>query len=441
MAAISRDDLTEKILQNDRICAKHFISGKPAYLYDTTNTDWLPTLNLGHVKSKGSSTAEARYMRAKRRRDSATTEAAQSLLLLTGSSEQNQEQDNQQDNIQEKRDVAVQTTSLTSDIAVQTVLKSEDMVECESMVLKLKSSQMFTEECFSTKDDAFITFYTGLPNFYVLKVVFDFVVPPITRTHKLNNFQEFLVVMLKLRLNCFCEDLAYRFDVSVSTISRILHRWIRHMDERLSRLIFWPDRDSLQKTMPQCFQESFGKRVAVIIDCFEIFIERPSNLKARTTTWSSYKHHNTAKVLLGCTPQGVISYVSVTWGGRVSDKFLTEHCGLLSNLIPGDVVLADRGFEISDSVGVMQASLSIPAFTKGKSQLSAMEIEETRTIANVRIHIERVIGNVRQKYTILKNTLPIDFVTSSNGDTPLIDSVVRVACALTNLCNSVVPFE
>ena len=202
LAAISRDDLTEKILPNDRICAKHFISGKPAYLYDTTNTDWLPTLNLGHVKSKGSSTAEARYMRAKRRRDSATTEAAQSLLLLTGSSEQNQEQnnqeqDNQQDNIQEKRDVAVQTTSLTSDIAVQTVLKSEDIVECESMVLKLKSSQMFTEECFSTKDYAFITFYTGLPNFYVLKVVFDFVVPPITRTHKLNNFQEFLVVMLK----------------------------------------------------------------------------------------------------------------------------------------------------------------------------------------------------------------------------------------------------
>ena len=176
-------------------------------------------------------------MRAKRRRDSATTEAAQSLLLLTGSSEQNQEQnnqeqDNQQDNIQENRDFAVQTTSFTSDIAVQTVLKSEDMVECESMVLKLKSSQMFTEECFSTKDDAFITFYTGLPNFYVLKEVFDFVVPPITRTHKLNNFQAFLVILLKLRLNCLCEDLAYLFDVSVSTTSRILHRWIRHMNER-----------------------------------------------------------------------------------------------------------------------------------------------------------------------------------------------------------------
>ncbi len=61
------------------------------------------------------------------------------------------------------------------------------------------------------------------------------------------------------------------------------------MDGRLSKLIFWPDRDSLQKTMPLCFQESFGKNVAVIIDCFEIFIELPSNLQACTTTWSSYK--------------------------------------------------------------------------------------------------------------------------------------------------------
>ncbi len=208
-------------------------------------------------------------------------------------------------------------------------------------------------------------------------------------------------------------------------------------------IIFWPDRDSLQKTMPLCFDVSgiLWQKVAVIIDCFEIFIERPSNLQAGTATWSSYKHHNTAKVLLCCTPQGDISYVSVTWGGRVSDKYLTEHFGMLKNLIPGDVVLADRGFDRSDSVGTMQASLSIPAFTKGKSQLSALEIEETRTIANVRIHTERVIGNVRQKYTILKGTLPIDYVTAGDGCAPIIDSVVLISRSLTNLYNSVIPLE
>ena len=139
-------------------------------------------------------------------------------------------------------------------------------------------------------------------------------------------------------------DLMYRF-------LRILHRWITQMGRKLTRAIFWPNRDALQKTMPLWFQESFGKKVAIIIDCFEIFIECPSNLRARTSTWSSYKHHNTAKVLLGCSPQGVISYVSL---------LMTEHSGILNNLIPGDV-LADKGFDISDSLGAIQASLSIPA--------------------------------------------------------------------------------
>ena len=55
-------------------------------------------------------------------------------------------------------------------------------------------------------------------------------------------------------------------------------------------------------------------------------------------------------------------------------------------------MLTDRGFDISESVCMMQASLQIPAFTKGKSQLSALEVENTRTIANIHIHVEHVIG-------------------------------------------------
>ena len=84
----------------------------------------------------------------------------------------------------------------------------------------------------------------------------------------------------------------------------------------------------------------------------------------------------------------------------MSDKYLTEHCGILNNILPGDIVLADRVFDISDSIGMQQAKLHLPAFTKGKDHLSALEIERTRSIANVRIHAERVIGCVRQNYCI-----------------------------------------
>ena len=105
-------------------------------------------------------------------------------------------------------------------------------------------------------------------------------------------------------------------------------------------------------------------------------------------------------------------------------------------------MLADRGFDIAESVGIMQASLGIPAFTKGKDQLSLIELEETRTIANVRIHVERVIGKIRQKYSILYRTIPFDNVIKRAGENiPLIDPIVRVCCAFTDVCNSIVPFN
>ena len=81
-------------------------------------------------------------------------------------------------------------------------------------------------------------------------------------------------------------------------------------------------------------------------------------------------------------------------------------------------------------------------FTNGKSQLSALDVENTHTIANVHIHVECVIGCVRQKYSILQETLPIDFLIVRKGkSSPQVDRIVHVCCALNNLCDSIVPFE
>ena len=89
----------------------------------------------------------------------------------------------------------------------------------------------------------------------------------------------------------------------------------------------------------------------------------------------------------------------------MSDKHLTEHSGILKKLLPGDIALADRGFDIAESVAMMQAQHHIPAFTKGKQQLPAAEVESTRKVANVRIHVECVIGCVCQKKSILRGLI------------------------------------
>ena len=69
-------------------------------------------------------------------------------------------------------------------------------------------------------------------------------------------------------------------------------------------------------------------------------------------------------------------------------------------------------------------------------------MEQTRRIANVRIHVERVIGNVKKKYSLLSLCQPVDFLNckSDEGVTTL-DKNVTVCCCLSNLCNSVVPTD
>lgn len=307
---------------------------------------------------------------------------------------------------------------------------------------KLKKVSL-DEDSFCGNDDK-VLFYTGLPTWCVLAAVLAFVSNHLSQSGRcaLTPFQQLLLTLMKLRLNLPAKDLAVRFGVGVATVSRTFLCTLNVLFWRLKPLIIWPERDSLLKTMPMCFRR-YCPRAAVIIDCFEIFVDRPLNPLARAQLWSHYKHHCTVKFLIGITPQGTVSFISDAWGGRVSDKKLTEESGLMELLTPGDVILADRGFDINESVGLYLATIRIPAFTRGKKQLSAIEVEQTRRIANVRIHVERVIGLLRNKYAILSATQPIDHLTvpSDSDVTETVGKIVTVCCALINMCDSVIPSD
>ncbi len=130
------------------------------------------------------------------------------------------------------------------------------------------------------------------------------------------------------------------------------------------------------------------------------------------------------------SPAGAVTFLSTAWGGRVSDKVLTLEPRFLEKVSHGDCILADRGFLVEQELNEKGAYLKIPHFTKGKDQLSGKEVHESRQLSNVRIHVERVIGQLK-KIRILQSTVPISQVD-------LLDNVMIVISALVNLNKSVV---
>ena len=139
-------------------------------------------------------------------------------------------------------------------------------------------------------------------------------------------------------------------------------------------------------------------------------------------------------------PNGVISFLSKSWGGRVTDKVITKESGCLQLLDPGDGALADRGFNISKDVALHMAKLEIPAFCRGVKQLSQKDVECSARLAKVRINVERVIGLLKNKYTILQGPLPTRLIKHSNDNQYAnIDKLLTICTALTNLSKSIVP--
>ena len=204
--------------------------------------------------------------------------------------------------------------------------------------------------------------------------------------------QELFMVLGRLRCGFLQQDLAHRFGISCMHVCRIWITWLTFLNQRLCALPIWPTRECIDQNMPLCFKENFPQ-TRVIIDCTEIMIEMPSSCRSQSATFPSYKNHNTAKCLLGVSPNGYPSFVSSLYAGQTSDKKLTKDCGILNLLEPGDQVMADRGFDIEDDLPV--TTLNIPPFLNGKDQLSLEEEVRTRKIASVRVHVERAIARIK----------------------------------------------
>ena len=294
------------------------------------------------------------------------------------------------------------------------------------------------------QNDSLIKFYTGFPDFATLIIFYEEILKgdaeemrvwkgkdckdsfddfKCGRPHKLPLLEQFFMTLVRLRLGLLELDIANRFGVSQSTVSRTTLTWINLMYHNFKAIERFPSWSVVKKYMPDIFKKEYPN-TRIIIDATEFAIERPSSLLNQSSTFSSYKNRNTVKVLVGITPSGTISFVSQSYEGSISDRKLVELSGLLQMLEPGDEVMADKGFLIQDLLAPIGVRLNVPPLLQSKSQMPTDDIVITKKIAQLRVHVERAIDRVKE-FRILQNVLP-----SSMWDS--INEVIYVCCMLTN---------
>ncbi|KAF2897496.1 hypothetical protein ILUMI_08678 [Ignelater luminosus] len=451
--SLNRSDMNDSKLKYGRICSLHFQTGEPASLIDKYHPDWIPSINMGCTERRHSE-ALKRYKCSKDRAQSTT------------------------ETLDEKEDFEeMQDEELKIDIVKDEKLKVEEIKVEEIEIEELKIEELYNEELevkeeeeLQAKDhteqiipepanlkvflqqiqeekynidvnylksnkDCFL-YYTGFPDFVYVHKIFQMVENYLPQNVVLTKYQQLLLTLVRLRLNLQLTDLSCRFNVDRTTATCTFERVINVLYSRLKSLVAWPMRKDLQRNIPQCFKEAFGNKATVIIDCFELFIEKASNLEN-----SNCKHHYTVKFLIGISPQGSIIFISNAYAGGASDKFIVEDSGILNKLCRGDVIIADEGFSIDNSIKSYCAEVKYPSFVKDKKQLSAVDSETTRKLADVRIHVQRVIGVLRSKFRILKETFPTVALIESSNETVHINKIIVVCAALFNLCPGIIPLE
>ena len=285
-------------------------------------------------------------------------------------------------------------------------VSSEEMLEAaqrriEEIEAVLEKQTLFSQ--LKVTPDSSIRFYTGFPSFEVLVATFRALrsnaenmyswsqmqrlrnkglrdVEGLGKTMKickLSLFDQFYLVLQKLRVVTLNQALADSFNVYQTTVSQIFISWENFLYFMLEIVCIWPSQAKIQKYMPECFDKLYPD-CRGIIDASEIRVQAPSSLILNSEMYSSYKSHTTYKGNVVISPSGEITHISALFEVSISDKELVRQSGLLSLLQPGDQIMADKGFVIQDLLTPLGCEVVMPSFLSSKKQFSKSDLQETK---------------------------------------------------------------
>lgn len=292
--------------------------------------------------------------------------------------------------------------------------------------VQVKSGDILCTFTSTIKEVSQLNSLTGIHSFELLQSLTLLISKyyPDIKQHKVSVRDRIILVFMKLKMAMKFNILSFLFKISAPTCKRIFIEYVHYLSNILKSCIHWPSAEECQQNMPSCFS-SFTD-VRVVLDCFEIPIEKPKCLCCRIRTYSHYKGRQTIKIMTGVSPAGLITFVSKSYGGRSSDKAIFVQSKLINKLEPRkDSLMVDKGFLIEDICRDYFIKVIRPYFLKKKKQFSESESKKNILISKARVHIERV--NQRIKIFSILNT------PMANSIIPLIDDIIVIICAMVNL--------
>ena len=240
--------------RSTRVCSRHFINAKGRKLRkDEVPSEKLPVLSTSvTLRQKRMPPKEREPLLPQRQRGfSDADDVRQEPKVMDKSSNTDLTQRELQELVEKLPVLPVLENNIRT-------LKEE----CDHMRFRLANI---------SHDEKMITFYTGFPSFETLKACFEYLGPAVNhlsykernetdvsrsgRPHILLPIEEFFLVLVHLRLGLMEQDIAYRFNISQSTMSRIIITWINFMYLQFKELPLWPKKEIVTSYMPQTFKE------------------------------------------------------------------------------------------------------------------------------------------------------------------------------------------
>lgn len=199
-----------------------------------------------------------------------------------------------------------------------------------------------------------------------------------------------LLVMLWLRHYPTTEALGYLFGVSQSTASRIITRLLAVLSALEEKELQPPT----GKRRSLAYFERDEPDLFAIFDATEQSVNKPQDDKQARAHFSGKQRRYTCKTAIHVNEVGLIRQLSPTAPGSIHDVTHLRQSGLLQNLDPETVAVADAAF-----VGLYKDlpthNVLVPYKAYRKHPLSKEQLYANHFLSSIRIKVENVIAHLK----------------------------------------------